>query len=323
MNPRNKVNVPERISDEMRAVLQFQQQSVNNNPAETDYHSQRQCYIEERKYWNEQGPKMVRTLSQSVMTDYGEVGVRLYYPCERPVSVLFYLHGGGFILGNLDTHDRIMRLLADYSGCTVIGVDYSLSPEAHFPQAIEETVAVCRFFKKHAEEYQLSMANIAFAGDSAGAMLALSTVLWMRDRDIHCGQVKSVLLYYGLYGLQDSASRRLYGGAWDGLTRQDLDDYQRAYLASPADSESPYYCLFNNDLTRNMPPCFIVAAQFDPLIDDSVALYQTLLEHRQPCHYHVYPGTLHAFLHYSRMMPSADLALREGADFFRQQLLKG
>ncbi len=323
MNPKNKVNVPERISDEMRAVLQFQQPELGNIPVEMDYPAQRQSYIQERKYWNEQGPQMERTLSEMVLTEYGEIGVRLYYPCEKPTAVLFYLHGGGFILGNLDTHDRIMRLLADYSGCTVIGVDYSLSPEARFPQAIEETVAVCRFFKQHADDYQLSMKNIGFAGDSAGAMLALATVLWLRDRGIDCGQIKGALLYYGLYGLQDSASRRLYGGAWDGLTRQDLDDYQQAYLASPADSESPYYCLFNNDLTRNMPPCFIVAAQFDPLIDDSAALYQTLREHQQPCRYQVYPGTLHAFLHYSRMMPSADLALRDGADFFRSQLLKG
>lgn len=320
MDPKNKVHVLERIGDEMRAVLQFQQQNGGNTTAALDYPSQRQNYIDERKYWNEQGPEMARTVSDTVTTDYGEVGVRLYYPACKPAPVLFYLHGGGLILGNLDTHDRIMRLLAHYSGCTVIGIDYSLSPEARFPQAIEETVAVCRFFNQHADDYQLSMANIGFAGDSAGAMLALATVLWLRDRDIHCGQVTGVLLYYGLYGLQDSASRRLYGGSWDGLARQDLDDYQRAYLASPADRESPYYCLFNNDLTRNMPPCFIVAAEFDPLIDDSVALYKTLREHHQPCRYQVYPGTLHAFLHYSRMMPCADRALRDGADFFRAQL---
>ncbi len=152
MDPKNKVHVLERIGDEMRAVLQFQQQNGGNTTAALDYPSQRQNYIDERKYWNEQGPEMAKTVSDTVTTDYGEVGVRLYYPACKPAPVLFYLHGGGFILGNLDTHDRIMRLLAHYSGCTVIGIDYSLSPEARFPQAIEETVAVCRFFNQHADD---------------------------------------------------------------------------------------------------------------------------------------------------------------------------
>ena len=69
-----------------------------------------------------------------------------------------------------------------------------------------------------------------------------------------------------------------------------------------------------------MPACFIASAEFDPLIDDSIALYRTLSEHQQPCRYQMYPGTLHAFLHYSRMMESADQALRDGAIYFREQL---
>ena len=87
-----------------------------------------------------------------------------------------------------------------------------------------------------------------------------------------------------------------------------------------ADRESPYYCLFNNDLTREVPPCFIAGAEFDPLLDDSRLLYQTLAAHQQPCEFKLYPGTLHAFLHYSRMMKTADEALRDGAQFFTAQL---
>jgi acetyl esterase len=69
----------------------------------------------------------------------------------------FYLHGGGFVLGNLDTHDRIMRLLAHYTQCTVVGIDYTLSPEARFPQAIEEAVAVCQFYAQQADTLNLNM----------------------------------------------------------------------------------------------------------------------------------------------------------------------
>ena len=162
--------------------------------------------------------------------------------------------------------------------------------------------------------------RIGFAGVSAGAMLALASALWLRDKQIDCGKIAGVLLWYGLYGLRDSVTRRLLGGVWDGLTQQDLQMYEEAYLSNDADRESPYYCLFNNDLTREVPPCFIAGAEFDPLLDDSRLLYQTLAAHQQPCEFKLYPGTLHAFLHYSRMMKTADEALRDGAQFFTAQL---
>lgn len=318
MKPENKVRVLEKISPEMRAVIQFQEASPQPMPAGSDYPSQRRAYNEERRYWNRGGPEM-RTENVDVSTPYGHTLTRIYSPGTSSPATLFYIHGGGFVLGNLDTHDRIMRLLAHYSGCTVVGIDYTLSPEARFPQAIEEIVAVRQFYYHHAAKYGLNMAQSGLAGDSAGAMLALSSALWTRDRGIDCGRISGILLWYGLYGLQDSVSRRLYGGSWDGLTRRDLETYDAAYLRHAGDRESVYYCLFNNSLAHNVPPCFIASAEFDPLLDDSVVLCATLREHGLPCQYKMYPGTLHAFLHYSRMMNIADEALRDGANYFRQQ----
>lgn len=319
MKPENKVRVLERISPQMSEILAFQKAHPQPVVASNDYSAQRQAYSEERRYWNEGGPQPASGQDICVPTARGETNTRIYAQAFAPAT-LFYLHGGGFILGNLDTHDRIMRLLAHYTGCNVIGIDYPLSPEAKFPQAIEDIVAVCQFYSQNAENYALNMSQIGLAGDSAGAMLALASALWMRDKKIQCGEVKGLLLWYGLYGLRDSVSRRLYGGSWDGLTQEDLASYETAYLRDASDCESPYYCLFNNNLRDAVPPCFIVTAEYDPLIDDSVALYQTLKEHSQACSYKMYPGTLHAFLHYSRRMDIADEALRDGAHYFRQQL---
>ncbi|HGY1227650.1 TPA: acetyl esterase [Citrobacter farmeri] len=319
MKPENKLPVLARISDEMKAVLNVRQDDLPPWPSADDVVAMRQHYILERRFWNADAPQMP-TREYTIPTRWGEVTTRLYSPTQDSQATLFYLHGGGFILGNLDTHDRIMRLLASYTQCTVIGIDYSLSPEARFPQAIEETITACQFFYQQADDYQVNMTRIGFAGDSAGAMLALASALWLRDKPISCGKVAGVLLWYGLYGLQDSVSRRLMGGDWDGLSRQDLEMYENAYLHNTDDRESPYYCLFNNDLTHEMPPCFIAGAEFDPLIDDSRLLFQTLAAHQQPCEYKMYPGTLHAFLHYSRIMKSADDALRDGARFFTQQI---
>lgn len=323
MKLENKVRVLDKISPQMREVLNIQAERPQPAAVGEDYSSQRRAYQEERQFWNQGGPQRGRREDNRVPTPYGEILTRLYTPFRHTPATLFYLHGGGFILGNLETHDRIMRLLAKYSGCTVIGVDYTLSPEAKFPQAIKEIVAVCEFYDEHAERFGLNMNSIGLAGDSAGAMLALASSLWLRDNQLLCGKIKGLLLWYGLYGLQDSVSRRLFGGAWDGLSQKELATYESAYLGKKGDRESPYYCLFNNDLSHDVPPCFIATAEFDPLIDDSLALCHILLEHGLHCHYQLYPGTLHAFLHYSRFLESADDALRDGARYFRQQLKAG
>lgn len=316
----NKINVLELLSPEMQKVIAYYAQKDPVEPNDGSYEAQRLAYIEDRRYWNANSPELFSIKNNLVPTDKGDVVTRIYHPIEKTPATLFYLHGGGFILGNLDTHDRIMRLLALYTGCTVIGIDYTLSPEAHYPQAIEEAVAVCQFYYQHAEKFTLNMNHIGFAGDSAGAMLALATVLWLRDKHIYCGDICAVLLWYGLYGLHDSRSRRLYGGEWDGLRREDLQEYDNAYLTALGSREEPYYCLFNNDLTQGIPPCFIASAQYDRLIDDSVTLFQTFQSNKVPCEYKMSSGTLHAFLHYSRIMPTADNAIRDGAIYFIKQL---
>nr|ELR5229671.1 acetyl esterase [Providencia rettgeri] len=320
MNLKNKVNVLKLISTEMKKVIDFYSKNTSDSPNNADLSSLRDAYNEDRKFWNADAPSMRSTKDVSVQTLYGNVLTRLFQPAINTPATLFYIHGGGFILGNLDTHDRIMRLLALYTGCTVIGVDYSLSPEARYPQAIEEISTVYQFYSRNTEKYHINMCQTGFAGDSAGAMLSLATTLWLRDNNIASQEIKANLLWYGLYGLQDSASRRLYGGEWDGLTQKDLESYDNAYLGGSGSREAPYYCLFNNDLTDNIPPCFIASAEFDPLLDDSTALFDTLNANKIPCKYKMYPGTLHAFLHYSRMMDIADEAIRDGAAYFKGQL---
>lgn len=320
MKTKNKINVLELISPEMKQVMQFYADNPQPAPENDGYPSMRLAYNQDRRYWNADAPEMFNIQDISVSTSYGNVLTRLYQPKEKTPATLYYLHGGGFILGNLDTHDRIMRLLASYTGCTVIGIDYSLSPEAHYPQAIDESAQVCLYYHQNAKHYDINTQQIGFAGDSAGAMLSLATVLWLRDKHINCGKVSATLLWYGLYGLRDSTSRRLYGGEWDGLRQQDLEEYDNAYLTALGSCDAPYYCLFNNDLTQDIPPCFIASAQYDPLIDDSVTLFKTLEAHQLPCEYKMYSGTLHAFLHYSRMMKVADDAIRDGAHYFVKQL---
>ena len=320
MNNANKIEVLKHLSPEMLEVLRYQDEHAKDafNTVGLSYPEIRANYVQERRFWNEGGPEMHETVDVSVPCEGSQVLTRIFYPtARRPNACIFYLHGGGFTVGSVETHDRIMRILAHASGCIVVGVDYSLSPEAKFPKAVLECAQVCAYYRENAARYGINPGKLGFAGDSGGANLSMGAYLWLRDHSEDSSYVKGLLLYYGGYSLSDSKTMRLYGGPWGGLTEEDLDFYMDMYFARPEDRQSPYYNFYNNDLTRRMPACFIASCEFDPLRDDSETLYAILSEKGIPCLYKMYPGTIHAFLHYSRMMKAAEEAIVEGGLYFK------
>ncbi|WP_159566642.1 acetyl esterase [Budvicia diplopodorum] len=323
MNNINKISLLEKLSHEMQQVIKQQEinTTIDNQRSDGSYAAMRTQYQKEREYWNQGGPVMDHTLAVDVPFENTTISTKVYYPKHKEyASCLFYIHGGGFIVGNLDTHDRIMRIMAEESQCTVIGINYSLSPEAKFPQAILECIAATDYFRQHADQFKIDTSSIGYVGDSAGAHIAMATFLWLRDHRQDTSFIKALVLYYGLYGLKDSRSIRLYGNALDGLTEEDLQLYQEMYLQQPQDNQSPYYCFFNNDLTQQMPACFIASSEFDPLLDDSETLYAILKDKNVDCEYKMYPGVLHGFLHYSKMMASSKRAITDGAHYFRAHI---
>ncbi|MDR1118747.1 MAG: alpha/beta hydrolase fold domain-containing protein, partial [Bifidobacteriaceae bacterium] len=309
----NKLPVLDLVSDQTRAVIAKSAELApdayvtGQTPA-----ALRAAYRAERVYWNEGGPAMAATLDATVATADGDVPVRVHSPVDADVlPAVLYFHGGGFVVGDLDTHSRIMRMLAAESGAAVVGVDYSLSPEAKFPVALRQCAAVARHVAAHGRDWGLDGARIAFAGDSGGALLALGAWLYLSDGAPHelsdgapyetsglapsrpdtsrgpqeppspqapappesrrgdaVASVKALALYYGMFGLRDAPSRRLLGGPWDGVTQEDLDYYMAAYLADPAEVRSPYVDCLAADLS-GLPPAYIAAAEFDPVLDDS------------------------------------------------------
>lgn len=318
----NKLPVLDLISDQMRAVLDTSAELAPDAYAtDVGLDEQRQAYVVERRYWNEGGPAMARTIDDSVATPHGPVAIRCHLPSTgAALPGVVFIHGGGWVVGNLDTHDRIMRALAKESGAAVVGIDYSLSPEAKFPVAIEQCAALARHLHRDGADYGIDGDRLAFAGDSGGASMSLATTLMLRDGDGPVPPIRALALYYGLYGLRDSASRRLLGGPWDGLTEADLDYYLDCYLADPADARHPYLDCLAADLSRGVPPTYLAAAELDPLRDDTAALVAILDRCGVPCEREVFPGVLHAFLHYSRMLDAAAAALQHGGAFLRRVL---
>lgn len=326
----NKIDVLALINDQMKAVLAKEDTLAGDaNDTSVGFEVMRENYVLGRQYWVEGGPKMAASFDKEIDGPHGRIPVRFYYPTEAAVAgkesgeaqtpAIVYVHGGGWVLGNLETHDRVCRVLADKARAIVVAVDYQLSPEAQFPVAIEEVVAVTEHLHEHGAEYGIDGDRLGMAGDSGGAHLNLAATLYLRQERGGADFVKALLLYYGWFGLADSASQRLLGGSWDGLTREDFAFYKNLYAGEELDLEKePYVNLFLNDLTKDMPACYVAAAEFDPLRDDSYCLAAILDEAGLPYQYEEFEGVIHAFLHYTKALDAANDALEHGASFFRR-----
>lgn len=303
--------------------------SRENSPTPPEFVAARAEYRAERAHWNEGGPTMAQTLDGRIEVGNVAVPVRIHRPtAEAVLPGIVFLHGGGFSLGDLDTHERIARVIAAGSGAAVVAVDYSLSPEAVFPQALVECASVIDHLARHGEAWGIDPTRLAVAGDSAGAMLALGAALLLRDEperifrdepervraDPGFSSITSLLLFYGAHGLTDSTSRRLFGGEWDGMGPDALTSIAAFHYATPADAASPYVDHLGADL-GGLPPTFVAAAGLDPLRDDSRALAALLRRAGTEVEFVEYPHVLHSFLHFGRMLDEANAALASAADF--------
>ena len=319
----NKLDVLSKINPQMKAVLAREDELAGDaNDTSVGFEQMRENYVAGRAYWTEGGPTMAKQLDAEIEGPHGAIPVRYYYPVEQESApAIVYVHGGGFVLGNLDTHDRVCRILAQNAGVPVVAVDYRLSPEAKFPSAVEEVAAVAAYLHENGSRHGIDGERLSFAGDSGGAHLGLAATMYLREELGGSDFVKCCLLYYGWFGLTDSSSMRLLGGSWDGLTEADWQFYMQMYANDPAElAVNPYANLFLNDMERDMPACYIAAAEFDPLRDDSATLAAICEQYGTPCRYEVFEGVIHAFLHYTKMLDAANDALEHGATFYREQL---
>ena len=179
----------------------------------------------------------------------------------------------------------------------VVAVDYRLSPEAKYPSAVREAAAVAAHLHEAGKAWGIDGDRLAFAGDSGGAHLGLAATLYLREEMGGADFVKCLLLFYGWFGLTDSSSMRLLGGPWDGLTEEDWQFYLNLYAEDPAAlAAEPYANLFLNDLTHDVPACYIAAAEFDPLRDDSATLAAICEQYGTPFRFELFEGVIHAFL---------------------------
>jgi len=309
------------LSNEMIAALKVDTKLCSEIPCSgpSDLTAYRHQYNHSRAYWNQDGPKMAYQQDWHVEHNGSAIPCRTHVPVSASTNELnptiVFFHGGGWVLGNLQTHDRMMRELAERTGHIIIGVDYKLSPESRFPEAHDDAVAVVQFILDHNTELAIVPSNVSLCGDSAGAHMALYCAI--KTATSHPGQLKSLCLIYGSYGLTDSISRRTQGTPEVGLSDDDMQFYTTALLGENVNPKTCGFDLLEENL-QGVPPALVTCCTLDPLRDDSAALCARLNQFSIENRLSEYAQVLHGYAHMSSHLPDARTTLQECADWICQ-----
>jgi acetyl esterase len=225
----------------------------------------------------------------------GEIPVRIYrrFGLPETAPAIVYLHGGGWVTGDLDTHDGSCRLLADESECIVVAVDYRLAPEHPFPAGIDDAVAAYRWVNDHATELSIEPGRVGVMGDSAGANLAAVVAQVTRDTDVPA-PVAQCLIYPATDAYLREPSHEIFANGFF-LTRDSMEFFRSTYLPDQSDWDSPLASPIEQTDLAGVAPALIVTAGFDPLRDEGRRYAEMLVEAGVPTRYRCYDDMVHGF----------------------------
>jgi acetyl esterase len=262
------------------------------------------------------GPKTFVPFVEDITAD-GQLNIRSYSTDkDHTLPALLYFHGGGWVRGNIETHDWLCRNLAVYTGFRIFSVEYSLAPEHTFPAAINDGSAALKWLLAHSNEWKIDPARIAIGGDSSGANIAIATTLKALEKGIRIGA--QLLVYPPTNTKCDTGSYQHYAEGF-GLTRAIMQNYWNIYLGDPQHADNHFATVLNNDFTA-FPPTLIITAECDPLRDDGQQLAEKLQQANVAVQYSMYAGTIHQFFLMNAILPEAQTAQLEAALFLRKTL---
>jgi acetyl esterase len=229
-------------------------------------------------------------------------------PSGRPEPLIVFFHGGGFVLGDVDSHDVPCRLLAHHAGAHVVSVDYRLAPEHPFPAAVEDARAALRWAHAHAAALGADERRVAVSGDSAGGNLAAAAAS-LAAQDGGPEPVLQVLIYPATDFAGRSRSHELFEQGFL-LIREDMDWFAEQY-AGAVDSTDPRLSVLGADGLEGLAPALVVTAGFDPLRDEGEAYAARLREAGVPVLLRRFPGLIHGFINLTGVSRTSRDALVE------------
>jgi len=251
-----------------------------------------------------------------VSTTEAEIPVRAYANTTRPdIPALVYFHGGGWVIGDLDSADRICRSLAVATECAVFSVDYRLAPENKFPTPAEDCYHVTRWIVENSSAESIDPNRVAVGGDSAGGNLATVVCLMARDRG-RPSLVHQLLLYPVTNHAFNTQS---YKDCADGyyLTAEDMKWFWDHYLREKNDASNPYASPLAAQNLSGLPPALVITAGFDPLRDEGEAYAARLQEAGVPTRITRYDSMIHGFLEFPDLRQTR-AAIEEAASELRK-----
>jgi len=240
------------------------------------------------------GPVMAETTDRWAFARGRRVLCRVHKPeTGFPLPVLVYFHGGGWVWSSIDTHDRLAREYAAAAGVAVVSVDYALSPEAVFPQALEECAGVVRWLAANGAAWGLDTGRLLVGGDSAGGNLALATALLLRDEAGPA--LRGILALYPVCDSDFSTPSYREFAAGHVLTEEKMRFYWKSYAPDPADWRNPLAAPLHAELS-GLPPVLVQLAELDVLRSEGERMAARLREAGVPTELEIFPGVLHGFL---------------------------
>jgi len=249
----------------------------------------------------------------------GPLPLRIYTPESKPRGILVYLHGGGWVIGSLDTADAACRALARRTPCIVVSVGYRLAPEHKFPAAIDDAVRATSWVAANAERLGVDPTRVAIGGDSAGGALAAAVTLDARERE--GPPLRFAMLVYPAADFKlDRPSYRTYGSGCL-ITTEEVRWYWESYLRSPQDATSEFACPLRAASLRGLPPALVLLAECDPIRDEAEAYANRLRADGVPVQTMLYEGMIHGFFTMPGVMDRARVAYDHAAEALRRAFL--
>lgn len=225
----------------------------------------------------------------------GDLPVRFYVPAGKgPFPVMVFFHGGGWVVGNLETTDFYCRAVTNAAGCMIASVNYRHGPEHRFPAAADDAYASTKWIAANAAKLDIDPARLAVGGSSAGGNLAAVAAVMARDAGSPAIRAQVLSVPVMDFNFETKSYRENADGY--GLTRSAMQWFWNHYLKSDADGADPRASPLRGKNLRGLPPAFISTAEYDPLRDEGAAYARRLKEAGVPVEYRDYAGMVHMFL---------------------------